>query len=189
MPVGPDVVELLVEDHREIERLLDDAVDGAKLTADESDRRLAVGIAELARHIAVEEEYLYPLVREILPNGDRMSADGLSLDAEAEVLMKQLERSQRNDRAPLVTDLVHILRRHVQTTEGDLFPALRHWCARDQLEHLAGVVELAKRTAPTHAHPKAPTSTPWNQILSPGIGLVDKARDAVTRRPTRPEQL
>jgi hemerythrin-like domain-containing protein len=192
MAIGPDVVDVLVEDHREIEALLCEVADrDAELAHPENDPRLSVTIAELARHIVVEEEYLYPVVREIVPNGDRMAADGLSLSLKAERLMKQLERSASSaaDQEPIVAELLDVVRRHVETTERDLFPALRQVSTPERLGHLAGVVEMAKRTAPTRAHPGAPAGTPWNQILSPGIGLVDKIRDSVTGRATRPEDL
>jgi hypothetical protein len=48
---------------------------------------------------------------------------------------------------------------------------------------------MAKTTAPTRPHPAAPDTPPWNTVLAPGAGLVDRIRDAVSRRPTRPQDL
>jgi hypothetical protein len=186
-----DAVDVLNADHHEIELLLADVRSGEALPGDSTgERHLSVAIAEFARHIVIEEEYLYPLAQEVVPDGHRLAAEGVRQGRQAEEVMKRLEAATPTaERAPLVDELVGILARHVQLTEGDLFPALRQECEPDQLEHLAGVLELARRTAPSHAHPGAPHDTPWNQILAPGIGLVDKVRDAVRGRPTRPEDL
>ena len=191
MALGPDLVDVLVGDHRVIDRLLSTvAADGAgDAPADTGDRHLSMTIAELARHITIEEDYLYPLVREIAPGGDVMAATGLSQADDAEQLMKRLERAPRDvTRTALVNDLAEVLRGHVEATEHDVFPALRRTYPPDQLAHLAGVVEMARRTAPTRAHPGAPSTPPWNQILTPGIGLVDKVRDALTGRRTKPDR-
>ncbi len=182
MTVGPDVVDVLIDDHREIERLIAEiAQDGGH-----DERWLSVSVAELTRHLTVEEEYVYPLVREVVPHGDRMAGDAVTLDEEAEQLMRRLEDAGG---APTVAQLEDVVRRHVELTEAHLFPALRASVAPDQLDHLAGVVQMAKRTAPTHPHPGAPQAPPWNQILAPGIGLVDRVRDALKGRATKREDL
>jgi hypothetical protein len=191
MAIGPDVVDVLLDDHREVEGFLQELVAGAPVTDEEADRLLQIAIAELARHLVVEEEYLYPLVDQTLPDGHELAADGLANSHEALLLMKQLEGVPTSgpDRQTLSADLLHVVRRHIHETETVLFPELRRSLTPEQLGHLAGVVEMAKATAPTHAHPGAPHGTPWNQILTPGVGLVDKVRDAVTGRPTRPDQI
>ena len=190
--IGPDVVDVLVEDHRQIEELLQQAAQrDDPAVVDDGGRLVSVCIAELARHFTVEEEYVYPVVRELVPRGDRLAGDALVHNREAEVVMKRLERCPADspDCLPLITDLLGRLHEHTVETEAGMFPALRRRCAPDQLDHLAGVVEMAKRTAPTHAHPGVPHNPPWNQILTPGVGLVDRVRDAFTGRPTTPEQM
>jgi hypothetical protein len=37
---------------------------------------------------------------------------------------------------------------------------------------------LAKATAPTHPHPKAPNQPPGNILLGPIAAIIDRARDA-----------
>ena len=54
----------------------------------------------------------------------------------------------------------------------------------EDLRELGRKVERAKKLAPTRPHPNAPDEPPWNKILAPGAGLVDRVRDALTGRAT-----
>ncbi len=45
-------------------------------------------------------------------------------------------------------------------------------------------VASIKQMAPTRPHPAAPDSPPADKILGPAAGLLDRMRDAVTRRGT-----
>lgn len=186
MAEDPDLVDVLVADHNELQTLLD-AIAGGR----DDDDRVAVTVAEFVRHAVVEEDYLYPTVREVVPDGDPLAKEALGHSVTAELLAKRIEGSLPGDadRAVLLRNFHDSVVRHVRTTEALLFPQLRQHVTPAQLRLLAGQVELAKRTAPTRPHPHAPRTPPWNQILTPGIGLVDRVRDAMTGRPNKPEQL
>ena len=76
------------------------------------------------------------------------------------------------------------------TRAADLtLPRLRTEVDDADLIRLGNRVELAQEAAPTRAHPDAPATPPWNRLVNPTLGLVDKARDALARRPTYPEDL
>jgi hypothetical protein len=189
--MGPDLVDVLAADHREFEELLAMVAPNAPEPVVDEDRHLAATIAEIVRHTIVEEDYLYPLVDQVVPDGHGAAGTALEQSKRIELLLKQLDRrpSQNPDHDRLLAELTAMIDEHIELTEGHLFPALRHIVEYHQLEHLAGVVEMAKRTAPTHPHPGAPHDPPWNLILTPGIGLVDRVRDAMTGRVTKPDKL
>lgn len=185
-----DLVDLLVEDHREVEELFRELESGQG----DSERRRQVAdvmIAELVRHSVAEEQYLYPTARGVLPDGDELADHETQEHAEAEKLMKRLEgldpRDAEFDR--LVGQLIDDVRHHIEEEEGVLFPKLRHACPQNELIDLARRIAAAKDAAPTRPHPSSPSNPPWNQLLDPGTGLVDKMRDALSRRPTRPDDL
>ena len=184
----PDLVDVLVADHDELRVLLDTTT---PTPSPDDQNHLAVTIAELVRHLVVEEDYLYPAVREVVPNGGPLAAEALAESAKAERWAKQIEELTVDEveLAVLFRHFADSVMRHVRMTEAELFPRLRQHGTPSQLRMLAGQVEMAKRTAPTRPHPHAPRTPPWNQILTPGIGLVDRVRDAMTGRPNRPEQL
>ena len=184
-----DLVDVLVADHVELQSLLETI--SADPPSAEDEERLAVTIAELVRHLVVEEDYLYPVAREVVPECAVLVEEALAQSGTTERLAKQIEGSSPGDghRAALLRTFSECVRHHVQTTESTLFPQLREHGTPGDLRRLAGEAEMAKTTAPTRPHPRAPKTQPWNQILTPGIGIVDRIRDAMTGRPNRPEQL
>jgi hypothetical protein len=156
-----------------------------------SDRHLDATIAEIVRHTVVEEDYLYPTISESVPSAAPAAAAALEQSERTEVLLKELERRPQSDPGHdlLVGELITMIREHIELTERELFPALRATTNPLQLERLAGMAEMAKRTAPTHPHPGAPHDSRWSLVVTPGLGLVDKVRDLMTGRKTNPDRL
>jgi hypothetical protein len=112
--------------------------------------------------------------------------------AEAERIMKDLEDVDADDPRfdVLCRQLMSAIRHHVQEEEeSGLFPRLRDACGEERLVELGRKIELAKGLAPTRPHPEAPDRPPWNKLLAPGAGFVDRVRDAVTGRKTSPDDL
>ncbi len=181
----PDLIDVLMVDHREVESLFTRLESGAGTPAERRRMTDAV-IAELVRHSVAEEIYLYPAARDVLPEGDKLADHEIEEHAEAEQTMKRLESLDPADPAFDVTlvKLITEVRHHIGDEETDLFPKLRQACTPAQLQDLGDKVERAKKVAPTRPHPSAPHTPPANLALTPGTGLVDRIRDAVTGRPT-----
>jgi hemerythrin superfamily protein len=185
-----DLVEILVHDHREVEELF---IELEKGTGDVKRRRALTSavIAELVRHSVAEELYLYPTVRRVLPDGDGLADHEIAEHAQAERLMKRLEGLEPTDAQfeRELGELISAIRHHVREEEADLFPRLQAVCTERDLRDLGRRVEFVKKLVPTRPHPDAPDTPPWNAILGPGIGLVDRIRDAISRRPTEPDDV
>lgn len=182
---GPDVVDLLTADHRQIEQLFVELESGTGTP--ERRRQVAeVMIAELVRHAVAEEQYVYPAARAALGDGDRLAEHEIEEHAQAERTLDQLDGMDPADPRfdVLLGQLTSTIRHHVADEESDLFPRLRAACAPEELAELGRKVELAKKIAPTRPHPSAPDHPPLNKLLDPGAGLVDRMRDALTGRPT-----
>ncbi|MET7656110.1 hemerythrin domain-containing protein [Streptomyces sp. NPDC005486] len=180
---GGNVIDELVTDHREVEEFfgrIEALPSGAK------DRKLFADQAtmELVRHSVAEEAYLYPAVREHLPGGEALADKELEDHARAEQIMKDLEGCHADDPEfdRLIGMLMSEIREHVADEEQNLFPRLRAVCPADALDDLGDKVRKAKKTAPTRPHPAAPDKPPANKMLAPGVGLVDRLRDALTGR-------
>jgi hemerythrin superfamily protein len=177
-----NVIEILTHDHREVEEMF------GKLTAaaDPKERRqIADQITiELVRHSVAEEQYLYPAVRERVPDGDTIADKELTDHAEVENLLKELEKADANsdDFAALTGQLIRTVNAHVQDEEHALFPALAGHADSEELRRLGEQVQTAKNTAPTRPHPSAPDQPPLNKLLAPGAGLVDRIRDHLSGR-------
>jgi hemerythrin superfamily protein len=176
-----DVVDVLTTDHREAIQLVEQIP-----TADPEQRRDMADqlIAELMRHAVAEEMYVYPAMREHLPDGDAAVQHDVEEHQQLEESMKGLESVDAADPRFLevLGQLEAVLRDHVQDEESDQFPQLRELVPHPQLVEMAGKVQTAKKVAPTRPHPGAPHSEMFHKMVGPGVGMVDRLRDKLTGR-------
>ncbi len=188
--VERDMIDVLIADHREVDALFTELERGGQ-SPEQRKRLVSVVIAELVRHSVAEEQYLYPTTREVLPDGDAEADHEIREHAEAEQMMKELEGLEVDDPRfdQTLASLISSIRHHISDEEGDLFPRLRQACSPAKLRELGRLIEAVKQLAPTRPHPSAPDTPPWNKILDPSAGLVDRIRDALSGRPTTPEEL
>ncbi len=179
-----DVIAELVIDHREVEEMF--AKLEGELPPDERQTLLEHVVAELVRHAVAEEAWLYPAVRDRLPDGGAIADKERKDHLEVEQLLKQLEGEDPHDPAnrAALHALMATVREHVQDEETRLFPALRTVYSQQELKDLGDKVRTAKRTAPTRPHPLTPRDAVSRRVLGPFVGLVDRTRDALTGRST-----
>jgi|SRR5437868_651287 len=182
---GEDVITILTMDHREVEQMFAE-LDTLRGRGDQ--RRIRditeKAIIELVKHSVAEEAYLYPATRKYLPGGDALADREIAEHAEAERLMKDLERTDVGDTAffTQLSTLMTVIRQHVQEEETQLFPQLLQYADADELRHLGSQIKAIKKVAPTRPHPSAPDTPPGNKLMAPGTGLVDRIRDTLTGR-------
>ncbi|WP_031482298.1 hemerythrin domain-containing protein [Streptomyces bicolor] len=180
---GGNVIDELVTDHREVEQLFGRI---AGLPTGDKDRKVYADQAtiELVRHSVAEEAYLYPAVREHVAGGDALADKEIDDHSKAEQIMKDLEGCDADDPEfdRLIGTLMNEIRSHIADEEENLFPKLRAACSASTLDELGDKVRQAKKMAPTRPHPSAPDKPPANKLLAPGVGMVDRMRDALTGR-------
>lgn len=183
-----DVIEILIHDHREVESMFAeleslhgvDSPDGQQRRKDLAER---VTI-ELVRHSVAEEAEVYPAVKKKISDAEAEHAR--HEHAEAEETMKRLERLQPDDPEfdVQLALLMREIREHVAEEEGEMFPHMRRVLSTEELLDLGRRVESTKKLAPTRPHPSLPDEPPADKILGPVVGLLDRMRDAVSRRGT-----
>ncbi|TDO46778.1 hemerythrin HHE cation binding domain-containing protein [Kribbella sp. VKM Ac-2527] len=178
-----DLVGVITKDHREIELIL------AQLQLGEGTpqhrRDLADHLTtELVRHAVAEEMYMYPAARRVLADGDDVADRAIAEHAEVEHILKDLEGVDATDRQfdDLVGRVIAEVRHHVVDEEQQVLIPLREACGAEGLQELGRMVVRAKESAPTRPHPSAPDKPPANLILGPGVGMIDRLRDALTGR-------
>jgi hemerythrin superfamily protein len=174
---GTDVVDELTRDHREVAALLGELLE----TEDPETRRdmADTAITELVRHSVAEEMYVYPAMREHLPDGDKDVEHDVEEHKALERTMKELEGCEASDHRfmELVGQLRGQLHHHATDEENEQFPQLRAQVPREQLVKMREQVETAKKVAPTRPHPAAPNSEVFHKMVGPGVGLIDRVRD------------
>jgi len=183
---GPDtdVVDILTADHQEMIELFGQI----EREPDVGQRRNLADtlIAEVMRHAVAEEMFVYPAVKEHVPNGAEEVAHDKQEHDEIVRMMKRIEDVDASDPAflELVRQLETQLRHHANDEETDQFPQLRLNIPREKLVDLGKKVQNAKKLAPTRPHPHAPHSELFHKTVGPGVRMVDRLRDKLTGRQT-----
>ena len=196
-PGGRSMLELLHQEHRQLLALCRElvAAQGSGATtggtgasvADPGQRRVAeVLTASLTRHLSAEEQYLYPTVRAALSGGAGLADREIGADAEMLRTLKTLSGTAPGDAEfdRLAGEITQALERHVHAADTEIFPELGQIASDAELIRLGNRVEIAEEAAPTRPHPGTPATPPWNRVVEPAVGVVDKVRDAVTGRQT-----
>jgi len=167
-PGGSSVLDVLAAEHRLIVGL------AARLrdTGDPVTREVLV--ATVSRHLSAEEQYLYPMIRKVLPDGAPVAGGELAADQ----ALRQLLGA--DDPAALHA----ALHSHAARLDGPLAARLADACGENDLIRLGNRVLIAAEAAPTRPHPSLPLTPPANKLVAPVVGLVDKVRDLVSGRPT-----
>ena len=129
---------LLRRQHREAERLFDEVM----YSDDDRERLMRELALELAVHTALEERFVYPVLREALPGAYFMS---LEEHAMAKVALERFVHSSPDDegfeaKAALLKRLVV---EHVDEEENDIFPELEDLLSPEDLKALGRQLEEA----------------------------------------------
>jgi hemerythrin superfamily protein len=179
-----DVVDILTADHREMVELIGEI----KQSTSASQRRDLADtvIAEVMRHAVAEEMFVYPAIKESVPNGAEKVEHDNEEHQEIVELMKQIENLDPSEPAFMtrVQELEAQLRHHVRDEESEQFPELRAHISSDKLVTMGEQVQNAKKLAPTRPHPSAPHSELFHKTIGAGVGMIDRLRDKLTGRHT-----
>lgn len=176
-----DVITLLKADHKTVEKLFKEfekTTDRAKTTRA---KLVAQIIEELSIHAAVEEQVLYPAVRQLVPSQEDMALESMEEHHVVKWILSELDGRSPDDERFLakVTVLIEQVRHHVKEEEQDLFPAVRAAIGHKVLNEIGDAMVSAKKVAPTKPHPRSPDTPPGNLIVGAVAGIIDRARAAV----------
>jgi hemerythrin superfamily protein len=174
-----DALDLLKADHDTVDKLFErfeSLGDGAMKTKRQVAEKI---IRELAVHAVVEEQVLYPVIRECSEDLEEYVLESLEEHHVAKVLLAELQNMdpehERFDAK--VTVLSEIIRHHVEEEESDMFPKVRKQLGNDVLADMGKAIKQAKKAAPTRAHPGAPDEPPGNVVAGAVASIVDRVRD------------
>ena len=186
-----DAITLLKNDHKTVkglfakfDKLGDRAVKSKREIVDKI-------IEELSIHAAIEEQVLYPAVREALPDVEDDILESLEEHHVVKWTLSELESlSPDHERFKAkVTVLKESVEHHIEEEEDEWFPKVREALGRKSLQEMGEAMEKAKKVAPTRPHPRSPDTPPGNLVSGAVAGLADQARkagkDAVKKATTR----
>ncbi|MCU1395508.1 MAG: hemerythrin [Ilumatobacteraceae bacterium] len=174
-----DAITLLRNDHKTVEALFkrfEKAGDGAYADKREIVDRI---VEELSIHAAIEEQVFYPMARASVPETEDLALESLEEHHIVKWVLSELDgmdpRAERFDAK--VTVLIENVRHHVDEEQTEFFPKVRGALGRKQLASLGEALAEAKKTAPTHPHPRSPDTPPANGVVGAIIGVVDRVGD------------
>ena len=158
--MSSDAIVVLKEDHKKVKRLFREFERAGENTQRKQE---LVGeiIAELTVHTYLENEIMYPLVRQFLPDLEDDVLESYEEHHVVDVLaLELLELDPSNEHFDAKTTvLIENVRHHVEEEETDWFPKVRAGMSRKDLLDIGAQIELMRPSAPRDPRdPKAMAS-------------------------------
>jgi hemerythrin superfamily protein len=155
--MSTDAIVLLKQDHKEIRKVFRD-FQSAGENPDRKSELVAKMIELLTVHTYIENEVMYPRVRELLPDLEDDVLESYEEHHVADVLCIELyglsADAERFDAKTTV--LIENVTHHIEEEEQEWFPKVRAGLGRNQLNELGKQLLAAKEKAPrTPAAPSA----------------------------------
>ena len=148
--MSTDAIVLLRQDHKEIEKAFK-AFEKAGDKAFKEKGRLVDRIIELLTvHTYIENEVMYPRVRELVPDLEDDIDESYEEHHVADLLVMELVGMKPDaDRfAAKTTVLIENVRHHIEEEEQEWFPKVREALGRKALQDLGADLEEARKKAP-----------------------------------------
>jgi hemerythrin-like domain-containing protein len=186
-----NVFDILRADHREVQQILADLEEGptqanrASPLRPEARKQLAEKLViDSSKHEAAEEQYFWPMVRDRLPDGDRLADHAIDQETEAKKVLARLEKlsPSQAEFSELFSKYVPAAREHIDYEEDVVWPAMQEELTAAEAEELGKNIAIAKEIAPTRPHPHIPPQPGVLKTAGPAVAVVDKVRDALTHR-------
>jgi len=145
-----DAIVLLKDDHKEILRVFRDfekAGDGALKTKGRLVDRM---IELLTVHTYIENEVMYPRVRELVPELEDDVLESYEEHHVADVLVTELAVMDPSDErfTAKATVLIENVRHHIEEEESEWFPQVRESLSRTVLREIGAAMVEAREKAP-----------------------------------------
>jgi hemerythrin superfamily protein len=138
----PNVVDLIEQDHREVEQLF------AEFQSSD-DPSLAARICdELTRHTHGEDRAVYPIVAERVDDGKSLTDEAEQEHKAARQLIGRIRNTTDRDHLrELMAELEGAIQHHVREEEQEMLPKARHELDTATLDDLGARFEEAKQSA------------------------------------------
>jgi hemerythrin superfamily protein len=172
-----DPITALQQDHRRVEALYAQFQSGA---GDSRRSALEEIVRELSVHAEVEEQVIYPAMRQALPDGEQKVEHAIEEHQTVKEILVELDGADPDDESVSgrLRDLMAQVSEHVAEEEAELLPELRVALGPVALTEMGQAAEKARSMAPTRPHPHAPSSGAAQAAAGAVAGAVDRARDA-----------
>jgi len=165
-------------DHVELDRLMQRL---AGETGEAYERTFTTMNRLVFSHAFAEEAVLWPLLRRLFPEGERLTLEVEQEHQEVNELVVALDehREAGPERERLQARLFEVLREDVRDEEDELLPRLQDRLDTQELRRVGWQWEVVRRTAPTRPHPVVARRPPGNVVAALPLSVIDRTRDRV----------
>jgi hemerythrin-like domain-containing protein len=149
--MSTDAIVLLKDEHQEIRRAFrafEKAGENARVRKGQLVDRI---IALLTRHTYIENEVMYPRIRELLPDLEDDVLESYEEHHVADVLVMELASMKPTDERfdAKTTVLIENVEHHMEEEEQEWFPQVRAGLGRKQLQEIGAEMIRVREKAPT----------------------------------------
>jgi len=148
--MSTDAIVLLKNDHKDIRKLFRDFQKAGDQAFVEKGKLVKRMIELLTVHTYIENEVMYPRVRELLPELEDDVLESYEEHHVADVLVVELSAMKPQDErfTAKTTVLIENVDHHIEEEEKDWFPKVREGLGRKVLQDLGADMLAAKKKAP-----------------------------------------
>ena len=148
--MSTDAIVLLKEDHREIRKLFRDFQSAGENASARKGQVVKRIIELLTVHTYIENEVVYPRVRELLPDLEDDVLESYEEHHVADVLVSELYAMKPTDERfdAKTTVLIESVTHHMEDEEQEWFPKVRDGLGRKALQAIGADMEKARKKAP-----------------------------------------
>jgi hemerythrin superfamily protein len=178
-PVGENVVDLIMADHREVESLFE------RMKSDPDQRPMLVPVvsALLIAHSRAEEAEVYPVARDEAGREDDV-AHSQEEHAEAEQILERLTAADHgsDEFDDLLEELIDAVTHHVEEEESSVLPGMRDGLSAERLEQLGEAFVAARAEHMGDRPGEATKEDVVQQASNAGIsGASGRSKDDLTQ--------
>lgn len=148
--MSTDAIVLLKQDHKKILKTFRDFEKAGENAEKEKGRLVKQMIELLTVHTYIENEVMYPRVRELLPELEDDVLESYEEHHVADVLVSELFAMKPGDERfdAKTTVLIELVSHHIEEEEAEWFPQVRKGLGRNALQEIGAQMEKARKKAP-----------------------------------------
>jgi hemerythrin superfamily protein len=148
--MSTDAIVVLKDDHAEIRALFRDFQRSGDSAVKTKSKIVDKIIQALTVHTYIENEYMYPAVRKLVPDVEDDVLESYEEHHVADVLCMELAAMSADDERfdAKTTVLIENVTHHIEEEEQEWFPKVREALGRKQLQEIGAEMLEAKKTAP-----------------------------------------
>ena len=148
--MSTDAIVLLKDDHKEIRKVFRDFQSAGEGATSRKGTLVKKMIELLTQHTYIENEVMYPRVRELVPEVEDDVLESFEEHHVADVLVMELSTMKPDDErfTAKTTVLIENVRHHMEEEEEEWFPQVREALGRKDLQAIGAQMERVRAKAP-----------------------------------------